>query len=98
MVASGLLVEFAPWEKPGKRLISCKLPDGKPIEPEQEYRVAYYAGSLKNDENNAEQNMVAPAADENILVGTWEEHFISWLADMGGVIKEEPFTTKLVWE
>lgn len=98
IVASGLQVEFAPWEEPGKRLISCRLPDGKALDPGGEYRVAYFAGSLKKNEENANGDTDTLAADEEILAGTWEEHFISWLTDIGGVVKEAPLTTKLVWE
>ena len=34
-VASGLDVEFAPWNEPGERLISCKFSDGREISDEE---------------------------------------------------------------
>ncbi len=98
IVASGLLVEFAPWEKPGERLVSCKLPGGETLQPDAKYQVAYYAGSLKKEEDDTQGENFAATMDEKILAGTWEEHFISWLADIGGVVREAPLTTKLIWE
>lgn len=95
IVASGLKVEYAPWKKKGDWLISCTLPDGTKINPESKYEVAYYAGSLKVIED--EKVEAAYIDDEVILEGTWEEHFISWLKNMGGVLKEKELTTKLIW-
>lgn len=93
-IASGLDVVFAPWNTPGKRLISCKLPDGQELDPEKEYKVAYYTGSLRTENNKTLE--VVPG--ETILSGSWEENFKMWIGKKGGAIKAPELTTTIVWE
>ncbi|MBE6843196.1 MAG: hypothetical protein E7510_10270 [Ruminococcus sp.] len=93
-VASGLDVEFAPWNEPGERLISCKFSDGREISDEETYKVAYYTGSLRAENNET----ISVVPGETVLNGTWEENFIKWLNDKGGAIKKPNLTTTLVWE
>ena len=46
IVASGLKIEFAPWAGEGNRLVSVTLADGKELEPEAEYTVAAWNGTV----------------------------------------------------
>ena len=96
IVASGLKVEYSPWNEAGNRLVSCRLPDGKELDPEAAYQVAYCPGSLKS----IEADTVNPAEieSETMLEGTWEEHFISWLNGIGRQIKGPEFPAMLVWK
>lgn len=87
-VAAGLNVKFNPWADAGKRVISCKLPNGSDIDTDATYQVAFYYGSLP-DEN------IKP---ESALSMTWNESFIKWLDDNGGVVKKPEMTLTLVYE
>jgi hypothetical protein len=86
-VAAGLTVEYAPWEDEGKRVISCKLPDGSAIDPEALYEVAYFNGSLP----------LEGIEPEDVLEQTWQEVFVSWLDAQGGTIKEPEMSLTLVY-
>lgn len=46
IVASGLKIEFAPWAGEGNRLVSVTLADGSELEPEKEYTVAAWNGTV----------------------------------------------------
>jgi hypothetical protein len=87
-VASGLQVTFNPWEGKGKRVISCKLPDGSDIDTEATYKVAYFYNSISSD----------GLTIDNYLDMTWEESFAKWLDDIGGVVKKPEMTLTLVYE
>lgn len=93
-IASGLEVEFAPWREKGSRLISCRLPDGRSIDPEETYTVAYCKYSLKDTSGGT---TFAPDG-EIILDGTWEEHFIGYIKSCGGIIDGVEQTTHLIWD
>lgn len=96
MVTSGLLVEYAPWKKSGEHLISCTLLDGTPLDPQGEYQVAYFSGTLMNPHAKEDEALVI--SDEIILEGTWKEYFITYLEDLKGELKAPEMTTELVWE
>ena len=95
-VASGLKVEFAPWMPAGKRLVSCKLPDGSKLDPQASYRVAYMSDKLFCLDGGSISDL--KPADEVILEGKWEEIFPVWFADHGGVLKRLEQTTVLNWK
>lgn len=95
-VASGLKVEFAPWMPAGKRLVSCKLPDGSKLDPKASYRVAYMSDKLFCLDGGSISDL--KPADEVILEGKWEEIFPVWFADHGGVLKRPEQTTVLNWK
>jgi ABC-type glycerol-3-phosphate transport system substrate-binding protein len=86
-VASGLTVRFDPWAEEGKRVLSCKTPDGKELNPDDTYQVAYYCDSLP-------AGSVKP---ENSLGKTWKESFLEWLDQQGGVIKKPSMTLELAY-
>ena len=95
-VASGLKVEFAPWMPVGKRLVSCKLPDGSSLDPNATYEVAYMSDKLFCLDGGNISSL--KLADEVILEGKWEEIFLAWFADQGGVLKRPEQTTVLNWK
>ena len=72
-VASGLKVEFAPWMSVGKRLVSCKLPDGSSLDPNATYKVAYMSDKLFCLDVGIISSLKLD--DEVILAGKWEEIF-----------------------
>jgi 2',3'-cyclic-nucleotide 2'-phosphodiesterase (5'-nucleotidase family) len=85
-VASGLTVKFDPWAAQGSRVLSCKTPDGKDIDPEATYTVAYFYGSLPTD----------PEPDSS-LGEPWLDSFLTWLDQQGGVIKQPSMTLELAY-
>jgi ABC-type glycerol-3-phosphate transport system substrate-binding protein len=85
-VAYGLTVEYDPWAKNGEKVISCKTADGQEIDPAAMYQVAYYNGSLALEEE------VEP---EKVSEQTWNEDFVSWLAEKGGTISRPQMTLTL---
>jgi ABC-type glycerol-3-phosphate transport system substrate-binding protein len=86
-VASGLEVKFNPWAEEGKRVVSCKLPDGSKIETGKMYQVAYFNGSLPNMDVEPEQ----------VHEQTWQETFLQWLKDKGGTLQKPEMTLTLVY-
>jgi hypothetical protein len=84
-VASGLTVQFEPWASDGNRVISCKTADGKEINAEDTYQVAYFYGSLPEGSPKPETS----------LNQTWQESFLEWLDQQGGVIKAPTMTIEL---
>ena len=64
-VASGLNVEFAPWMPAGQRLISCKLPDGRDIDPDGTYKVAFMSDKIFGIENG-ELTVLRPEDEQYI--------------------------------
>lgn len=46
IVSSGLKIEFAPWAGDGNRVVSVTLADGSKLEPEKEYTVAAWNGTV----------------------------------------------------
>jgi hypothetical protein len=86
-VAAGLTVEYAPWAAEGSRVLSCKTADGKELDPDALYTVAYFNGSLP----------LEGVEPENVSDATWEEDFISWLDEQGGQVKAPDMTLKLVY-
>jgi ABC-type glycerol-3-phosphate transport system substrate-binding protein len=84
-VASGLAVEFDPWASEGNRVISCKTEDGKDINADETYNVAYFYGSLPDSSIKAESS----------LGQTWQESFLTWLDEQDGIIKEPSMTLEL---
>jgi hypothetical protein len=87
-VAYGLTVEFAPWAAGGERVISCKTSDGKEIDPEATYEVAYFNGSLPLEGIELSQ----------VSEQEWVDAFTSWLAVQGGTIKKPEMTLTLVYD
>jgi ABC-type glycerol-3-phosphate transport system substrate-binding protein len=87
-VASGLDVTFNPWADEGKRVVSCKLSDGSDIDTAATYTAAYFYGSLPE----------VGFEPESALSMTWNESFIKWIGDIGGVIKKPEMSLKLVYE
>jgi ABC-type glycerol-3-phosphate transport system substrate-binding protein len=86
-VAAGLTVAFNPWAGEGQRVLSCKLPDGSDIDPSATYQVSYYNESLSYF------NIQGDLA----LDGTWQDNFLSWLDQQGGVIKKPDMTLELAY-
>jgi ABC-type glycerol-3-phosphate transport system substrate-binding protein len=84
-VASGLTVQFDPWASGSDRVISCKTADGKEIDAEATYQVAYFYGSLPEGSQSPETS----------LNQTWQESFLVWLDQQGGVIKAPTMTIEL---
>jgi hypothetical protein len=84
-VASGLTVRFDPWALAGKRVLSCKTSDNKDIDANATYQVAYFYGSLP----------AGSAAPESSLQQTWQESFLDWLDQQGGVLKTPSMTLEL---
>ncbi|MGN0577403.1 MAG: 5'-nucleotidase C-terminal domain-containing protein [Ruminiclostridium sp.] len=95
-VASGLTVEFAPWMPAGKRLISCRLPDGTALDPDGTYKVAFMSDKLFGAENG-ELTLIRPE-DEQIFEGEWLDHFRKWLGEHENTVKRPELTTKLNWK
>lgn len=95
-IASGLNVEFAPWMPAGERLISCKLPNGKEIDPDAGYTVAYMSDKLFG--KGGDDMIGLQPEDEVILEGTWMDHFTKWLDNNNGVVKRPEQTTTLNWK
>jgi ABC-type glycerol-3-phosphate transport system substrate-binding protein len=87
-VAWGLDVEYAPWAADGERVISCRLADGSEIEPDAVYEVAYFNGSLP----------IADVEAESALDMSWQDAFLEWLDENGGVVKKPEMTLKLVYD
>jgi hypothetical protein len=84
-VASGLDVTFNPWAGAGKRVISCKLPDGSDLDTDETYQVAFFYGSLPDES-------IEP---ESALDMTWNDSFLKWLDDIGGIVKKPEMTLTL---
>jgi ABC-type glycerol-3-phosphate transport system substrate-binding protein len=84
-VASGLTVQFDPWAEEGKRVLSCETEDGEELNSEATYQVAYFYGSLP----------VGSPEPQNSLGQTWQESFLDWLDQQGGVIKKPSMTLEL---
>jgi hypothetical protein len=87
-VAYGLTVEFDPWGEDGKRVLSCKTSDGKEIDPEATYEVAYFNGSLP----------ISVSETKQVASDDWNTCFISWLAEQGGTIAPPEMTLTLNYE
>jgi hypothetical protein len=87
-VAYGLQVEFNPWADEGRRVVSCRLPDGTELNPDETYEVAYYAGSLPDTD-------IEPERGEDL---SWKEVFLTWLDKNGGVIKKPKMTVTLKYQ
>jgi hypothetical protein len=86
-VAAGLTVTFNPWAGEGQRVLSCKLPDGNDIDPSATYQVAYYNESLS----------YFNIQGDRALDGTWQDNFLKWLDQQGGVIKKPDMTLELAY-
>jgi hypothetical protein len=84
-VAAGLTVKFDPWAAVGSRVLSCKTADGKDLDPAGSYTVAYFYNSLPEGTAQAESS----------LNQTWQESFLAWLDQQGGVIKTPEMTLEL---
>jgi ABC-type glycerol-3-phosphate transport system substrate-binding protein len=84
-VAYGLQVEFNPWADKGSRVISCKLADGTVLDLNGTYEVAYFYGSLTEEEPEPERS-----AD-----GLWQDSFLGWLAEQDGVLRKPEMTLTL---
>lgn len=91
-MASGLNVEFAPWMPAGKRLISCKLPDGTVLDPNGNYKVTYMSDKLFN------MGEELTPADEVIPEGKFADHFDAWFEKHDNTIKRPEQTTILNWK
>jgi ABC-type glycerol-3-phosphate transport system substrate-binding protein len=87
-VAAGLMVSFNPWAEAGSRVQSCKTADGKELDADATYKVAFFYNSLPEG---------APAPTES-LGETWQESFLGWLDSQGGVLKAPEMTIKLVYD
>jgi len=86
---SGLSAVIAPWNEPGKRYLSVTLPDGKKIDPEKNYTVAYWQGMV--DEQYVSQ-----------VFGTFEGKFADILEEAVTADQklkpDEKKRVRLVWE
>jgi hypothetical protein len=80
-------VEFNPWASEGERVVSCKTSDGKDINADDSYKVAYFYGSLPDGSADPEES----------LGQTWQESFLAWLATKDGVIKKPDMTLTLTY-
>jgi hypothetical protein len=87
-VAAGLDVVYNPWADDGTCVVSCKLPDGSELNPDETYEVAYFNGSLPDDS-------IEP---EKALELSWQEAFIRWLDENGGTITRPEMTLQLQYE
>jgi hypothetical protein len=87
-VAAGLDVVFNPWAEQGSCVISCKLPDGSELDPDEVYEVAYFNGSLPDDS-------IEP---DRALDFSWKEAFLQWLDENGDTVKKPEMTLKLQYE
>jgi ABC-type glycerol-3-phosphate transport system substrate-binding protein len=87
-VAAGLEVEFNPWAEEGERVLSCRLPDGSDIDPDDVYEVAYFNGSLPDMD-------IQP---ERALDMSWQEAFLQWLDENDGVLRAPEMTLTLVYD
>lgn len=95
-VASGLQVEFAPWMPAGQRLVSCTLPDGSELDPEEDYRVAYMSDKIFGI--SGDEIVALDPADEQIREKPWFDLFTEWLDEQGGIIHCPEQTTVLDWK
>jgi ABC-type glycerol-3-phosphate transport system substrate-binding protein len=86
-VAAGLTVKFDPWAAGGSRVLSCKTADGKDLDPDGTYQVAYFYGSLPDGSPEAESGLGQP----------WLDSFLIWLDQQGGVIKAPTMTVELAY-
>ncbi len=84
-VAAGLTVRFNPWAGSGNCVLSCKTADGNELDPDASYKVAYFYNSLPE----------GAAVAEESLGETWQDSFLRWLEEQGGVIKVPDMTLKL---
>jgi hypothetical protein len=87
-VAYGLKVQFNPWAEEGSRVLSCELPDGGALDMDATYEVAYFYGSLPD-------SGIRP---ERALEQSWQELFVTWLKDRGGVLEKPKMTLELVYD
>jgi hypothetical protein len=87
-VAFGLDVTYNPWGEAGARVLSCKLADGSALDPEATYTVAYFNGSIPSAEGEPEL----------VLMQTWQEAFLEWLDEQGGILKKPEMTVRLDYE
>jgi hypothetical protein len=87
-VAYGLTVEYAPWAENGSRVISCKTEDGEDIKEDEVYSVAYFNGSLSLDGLKV----------LDICGESWNDAFVSWLADKGENLKAPEMTLTLDYD
>jgi hypothetical protein len=88
-VAAGLDVKFAPWAYSGERVISCKTSDGKDIDTEAKYKVAYFNGSLPES---------IECEPELVLNMSWKEALVRWIEDNGGTVSKPEMELKLVYD
>ncbi|MDO4493998.1 MAG: 5'-nucleotidase C-terminal domain-containing protein [Clostridia bacterium] len=95
-VAAGLKTELAPWMPAGERLVSATLPDGKALDPDGDYKVAYLSDRLLGTENG--DVAFIRGANEQIRTERFEELFRTWLAERGGVVKAPERTVTLNWK
>ena len=87
MVASGLMVEYAPWAGDGEKVISCKLPDGSSIDMDAYYNVAYFNHTL-------DDYSIVP---DRMMDISWSNGFIAYIDINNGTINAPELTTTLVW-
>jgi 2',3'-cyclic-nucleotide 2'-phosphodiesterase (5'-nucleotidase family) len=86
-VAAGLTVRFDPWAAEGSRVLSCKTADGNDLDPDGTYQVAYFYGSLPEGSPDP----------ESTLGQSWQDSFLAWLDQQGGVIKAPDMTLELAY-
>ena len=87
MVASGLMVEYAPWACDGEKVISCKLSDGSSIDMDAYYNVAYFNHTL-------DDFGIVP---DRMMDISWSNGFIAYIDINNGTIKAPELTTTLIW-
>jgi 2',3'-cyclic-nucleotide 2'-phosphodiesterase (5'-nucleotidase family) len=87
-VAAGLTVRFDPWAEEGSRVLSCKTADGQDLDPNATYRVGYFYGSLPDGFVDT---------PDSSLGQTWQDSFLAWLDQQGGVIKVPDMTLELAY-
>jgi predicted transcriptional regulator YdeE len=64
------------------------MADGSKLDPEASYTVAYFNGSIPSIDKEPEL----------VLQQTWQEAFLQWLDEQGGVIKKPEMTITLDYE
>jgi putative hemolysin len=98
-VAAGLTVKFDPWAAEGSRVLSCKTPDGKDLDLEGTYTVAYFYGSLPDgslpDGSLPDGSLPDGSLPDGSLGEPWLDSFIKWLDQQGGTIKKPSMTIEL---
>lgn len=63
-VAAGLKIEFAPWAGQGNRYVSVRMADGSDLDPDASYTVAFWNGSVREEQMEEPQAVSEHTAAE----------------------------------